>query len=929
MEAYKQAIQLKPGYVDAYQNLGLAYAQLGHWQEAVEVYKQALQVKPDYVEAYNSLGSAYGQLGRWQEATEASKHALEIAREQKKTPAEATALMTLAWKSEVLGDFDNNQKYLLEAKVLYRSLGNFQQEAFILTGIGRLYLDMSRYDEALNFFHQALDAYREAKDLKGQRELFSQIGDVYGFWLSDAQMAMPWYQDALRVAKAAGDAPGELQTLAMFLVIDDLLGNQAALQEHAAQAGKIREEITQQLSLAVQNGANQPGNQAFIEGVLALARFAQIVGNLGGPNLAITWLNDALQVHQAFPKTRGFLKDTAIDLYYLGFAHGHLGHYDEALKDLHRAEEIAKQLNSPEIFRVISAIGWIKDKQGQLPEALTLYLQAAETFEKANNQQKFEEVKLPFQELGFAIYQNIVKLLLQLHGQTPEKYSLEQAFLYHEKGKARSLLDLLAEAKVHIREGIDPGLLKEEEQISTRIARLHRALAEPTLTKEQEKLLLVSLEEQEQALQALHVKMTVANPKYAELMTLRTADLPQLQATLDKDTLLLEYGLGEERSFLWAITQEDMHGYELPKREEVDRQVEQYLSTLKTPLFEKDEIRQHIALGKGLYQALVQPVTRQLQGKRKLIVVPDGSLYYLPFETLITGSPIQRDQQKEEMTTLQFVPYLLKDYTVSYSPSASIWMTLEKNRKAHPGTTTSAQSPLLAFGDPLYETPVTSHPTALNVRRVYEERGGGFQRLLYSAKEVEKIAKVYGITLPADSINLREKATTKRLHEMDLTQYRILHFATHAVMGDEIKWLSQPALVLSQSDTDETSDRFLRMEDIFNLRLNAGLVVLSACNTGKGKLVRGEGMIGLTRAFMYAGTPSVVASLWKVNDESTSLLMESFYQNLAAGQSKAEALQHAKTQLLQTLAWSDTRSAEQSFAAPYFWAPFALIGSGN
>jgi CHAT domain-containing protein len=178
-------------------------------------------------------------------------------------------------------------------------------------------------------------------------------------------------------------------------------------------------------------------------------------------------------------------------------------------------------------------------------------------------------------------------------------------------------------------------------------------------------------------------------------------------------------------------------------------------------------------------------------------------------------------------------------------------------------------------------------------------------------------------------VNLRERATEKRLREMDLTRYRIFHFATHAIVGDEVKWITQPALVLSLAGTDDTYDDLLQMSEIFNLRLDADLVVLSACATGRGKLRRGEGIIGLTRAFMYAGTPSVVASLWKVNDQSTSLFMEFFYRHLKEGQSKAEALRQAKKQLMQTRAWSDTLKEEQSLAAPYFWAPFILIGSAR
>lgn len=268
--------------------------------------------------------------------------------------------------------------------------------------------------------------------------------------------------------------------------------------------------------------------------------------------------------------------------------------------------------------------------------------------------------------------------------------------------------------------------------------------------------------------------------------------------------------------------------YELPAEQEIVSRVEQYLPTLKAPLFGKDEVKQHVELGRKLYNVLLQPATSQLQRKSKLIVVPDGSLHYLPFETLIADNPKSTNEENNELLALQSVSYLTKNYTVTYAPSASVLVTLEKNRTKRGQEKASAQAPLLAFGDPLYQATPQPSTLALNVRGAYEERRGGFQRLEYSAKEVEKIAEVYGITLPSDAVNLREKVTEKHLREMDLTRYRILHFATHAILSDEVKWITQPALVLSLTGTDDTYDGFLQMGEIFNLRLNADLVVLSS-----------------------------------------------------------------------------------------------------
>ncbi len=247
---------------------------------------------------------------------------------------------------------------------------------------------------------------------------------------------------------------------------------------------------------------------------------------------------------------------------------------------------------------------------------------------------------------------------------------------------------------------------------------------------------------------------------------------------------------------------------------------------------------------------------------------------------------------------------------MTYAPSASGLVALEKNHNLHRAKD-SSQSPLLAFGDP---APLPE----------------GFERLPHAAEEVQKVAGILGSPLSSAAVNLQEKATKKRLREMDLSRYHILHFATHAILSDPGKRITQPSLVLSVAGAESPHDSFLQMGEIFNLRLNADLVVLSACDTGGGNVYRGEGIVGLTRAFMYAGTPSLVASLWKVSDQSTSPLMEFFYRYLQEGKSKAEALQQAKRELMQSSVWNEQlQDTLPLFSSPCFWAPFILIGSGN
>lgn len=242
----------------------------------------------------------------------------------------------------------------------------------------------------------------------------------------------------------------------------------------------------------------------------------------------------------------------------------------------------------------------------------------------------------------------------------------------------------------------------------------------------------------------------------------------------------------------------------------------------------------------------------------------------------------------------------------------------------------SPRLPLVAFGDPVYGTETSDrleNSTAqVGLLTNITTRGLNLSRLKFSGEEVKRIASIWGVPLNSDDINLRNRASVERVHELDLSKYRILHFATHALANDEINYATQPALILSQAGVQGKAPGFLQFNDILQLKLDADLVVLSACDTGLGKLREGEGIVGLTRAFFYAGAASIVSSLWKVEDQSTSLLMEGFYRRLKQGQSKSEALRQAKLELLQSKVNLKASGTRESLASPFYWAPFVLIG---
>jgi CHAT domain-containing protein len=310
----------------------------------------------------------------------------------------------------------------------------------------------------------------------------------------------------------------------------------------------------------------------------------------------------------------------------------------------------------------------------------------------------------------------------------------------------------------------------------------------------------------------------------------------------------------------------------------------------------------------ALYTLLIPEAVRAgLTDQDALIIVPTGPLYALPFELLLT----------QPATTLQEAQYLIEACPISYLSSASLLNTL---REAHARRTSTARYPLLAFAHPAYRREAVQESDRVRALRSHSYRtflGGEFTELPETADEARAIAEVLNAPQESDPLQLRAEASRANVfgfHTQDrLDDYHYLIFAMHGVLPGDVDQVTQSALVLS--------DDFLTMADVFGLQLNASLVSLSACNTGRGTQVKGEGVMGLTRAFMYAGTPAVAVTLWSVESLSAKDLDIGFFRHLNAGLSPARALQAIKVQMLRG-------DLGEAYRHPYYWAPFVLFGDG-
>jgi len=526
------------------------------------------------------------------------------------------------------------------------------------------------------------------------------------------------------------------------------------------------------------------------------------------------------------------------------------------------------------------------------------------------------------------------------------------AFKILEQGRARSLLDMLGESGADITEGVPPDLLKRKQDNLDRQQEIAQQLEGVTAVEGEEKPSTDKLEGELETLStdydAIENQIRAASPKYAALTAPQPLTLAEVQQrVLDDKTALLEYSLGDERSYLWAVTPTSAALFKLPARSEVERQADALRSSLIPPKLQSRIVGIDLAdaqrglsltsdpaaltglaaafatASNTLYKTAVEPAAK-IVGDRRLLIVADGRLNYVPFESLITTAG------GSDYSTLS---YLIKTNEIVYAPSASVVAVIRQ------GAVKPTGKSLLLVADPVFNTgDPRAKGVAAGAQASADTRGlslssavtdvagppaggaapaGSFQllRLPGTRLEAEQIARFTRASGGQADIWLDLDANEANMTTRDIKKYRVIHIATHGLLNPERPQFT--GIVLSLVG-NKTGDGFLRTDEVFNLKLGGSLVMLSACQTGLGKEKRGEGVIGLTRAFMYAGAPTVGVSLWSVSDKSTADLMTDFYKRLLStpDASPTGSMRAAQIAMIEG----------KKYSAPYHWAPFVLVG---
>ncbi len=857
------------------------------------------------------IGASYQPLGELQTTLKYHSQAIQIARDLGDRYQEANLLLSFGHIQRSIGYTQKALDAYQQARDIFVGLSARLGEAIAIENIGGIYLALGEARQALDYYDKAAPVYLSVGEPFGQSNVLNSMG-LARHRLGEMQEAIELYMRAQENARKRGFPELEASTF----------GNLGSVYLAMGDKQKAAEYFNQELALCQRIGAR-----------LCMASALNSLGNVSffsdDKQKSLDYLNQSLNLF----RMAGERRREANALYGLARTNYELGNLSEARKQIESAIEIRESL-------------------------------------RANARQDLRASFFGSVQNGFELY---VDLLMTLHQRRPGAGYDAAALEASERARARSLLEQLAESNADIRQGVAPQLLELERGLQSKLNAKATARANAFNKKETESLaksLDKEIDELTSRYQEVEARIRESSPRYAALTQPEPLKASEVQQQLlDEDTVLLEYALGENRSWLWAVTRNSLDSYELPPRAEIERASRKVYESLTARQLKKDltedERLKLIAEADAKLQAetatlsrmLFNPISTQLQKEwkdKRLAVVASGTLEYVPFGALPQPAPEGRrdgetegqgdretrgrgDGETGSQGTSPLPTLLIADHEVVNLPSASALAIIRREvggRRAAPKTLAALADPVFEAGDPRLLTArkkaatkgliafarSAESPSATSLfpselsRSVRSFNRYGFGRLVFSNDEVEFITKLAprGSTLKATGFEANHQLAVSG----ELSHYRIVHFATHGLINNEHPELSGLALSLVD-ENGKPQDGFLRMSEIFNLRLPADLVVLSACQTGLGKEIKGEGLVGLTRGFMYAGAERVVASLWRVDDQATAQLMKHFYRGmLKENLQPASALRAAQIEMSKSPRWS----------SPYYWAGFVIQG---
>ncbi len=792
-----------------------------------------------------NIARAKGTIEGRREALAKWREVVELSKIKKDRVWEGIALISSGLIYEQLGEIQNALEVYLQSLNIWQEIGNRQYEGSAINNIGIIYNDVGEFDKAVANYQQAIKIQREIGNR--QSEGISLNNLAFAYMRSENYVeAEKFYKQSLEI-KREDESPRGQRSVAVTL---NNLGRTFSLKgetekgiELLQQALDLRRKIDDRWGVAN-----------------SLLNLGRVRIDVGKKDDGFTNIEEA----NLRAKTLGDRRMEAESLYLLAVSEENRGNLEKAIENVRNGLEIVEQI------------------RGELVGSTVRYAY----FSTVQN-----------------FYELYIDLLVSGFQKTKNKTFITKALEISERSRSRSLIELLQEAKVNFRQGIDENSLEKlrnlQHELNNKYNFRQRLLSEEAKPAETEKI-ADEINDLNIKIQLLNIEIRRKNPRFSDLTEGKTISADEFQNLIDDETVLLEYKLGERRSFLWIVTNKSIELNILPPRREIEEKAGKFYNLIVENKRAEQENR--LSAAADLSRILLSPAASRISGKR-IAVVGESILQYLPFSAL----PIPGSQTK----------FLADENEIVVLPSASVLAQLREN---------SVESKLnnktiAIFADPVFDindsriiknkNPQTSDNQTVIRDSAFAEN---LPRLLASRQEAKNISNFSN----SDKTIIKTDfdASVSNITNENLADYRILHFATHGILNT-----SRPAfsgLYFSLFDRNGQPQKgFLTLEDIYNLELSSDLIVLSACQTALGKDIRGEGLIGLSRAFLYAGSHRVVASLWKVDDVATAEFMRLFYRNhLEKNLPASTALQQAKIEMKKI----------PRYRSPFYWSAFTLLG---
>lgn len=830
--------------------------------------------KADIGRALNNMGFVYFLQSDFTLALEHCQKSLAIFEAIGNKPGAANALGIMGNAQYLQGNYTLALENYLKSLSISEALGDQAGIYRAIGSIGNVHDLQGNYARALEYYQKSLAMSEMLGDKGGIYRALGSIGNIHLLQGNYAQ-ALEYYQKTLATSEALGDKPGISETLTNLGGVYASQGNYAQALEYYQKSLAMREALGDKSGIAnTMLGIGQvhvrQGNYA-----QALEHFQKSLA-----------LGEALGDQDVVTRT----------LIERGNTSRLQGNYSQALDFAGRATVLAKQFGYPiEFSRAQNDAGQAYRALNQLVPARQAFEEAIATIETLRSQVAGgEQDQQRFFENSLDPYHAMVELLVAQN-------QANVALAYAERAKARVLLDVLHSGRINVNKAMTAAEQEQERGFNNRLISLNTQISRENQGAQSDPVRLNDLKAQLQKArldyEAFQTSLYAAHPELkAQRGEVEPLTPEQARALLpDPHSALLEYVVTEDRTYLFALTGNDARTMELKvytltlKQKELGARVAQFRETLANG---SSGFR---APARELYDLLLKPASAQLQGRTSLIIVPDGALWELPFQAL-QPTPTR---------------YLIEDSAIAYAPSLTALREMNKLRERKKDSTDSLT--LLAFANP-----ALGKQTVTRVKSVLMDEK--LDPLPEAERQVNAIKQIYGA--PKTKVYIGEEAREERA-KAEAGSYRILQFATHGILNDSSPMYSQ--LLLAQSEADTREDGLLEAWEIMKLDLKADLVVLSACDTARGRVGAGEGMIGLSWAFFVAGSPTSVLSQWKVDSASTTELMVEFHRQLKAQMtnssdsfSAARALREADLKLLRS----------ERYRHPFYWAGFVVTGKG-